>query len=114
MAKTKHYECPSGSQRGSAFRTEAGRLVGNLIGCGFRLCIPRDAKRHPGAMLILLGVGPLPRPTMAAVGVEQSTVDDLLSAGLLGELPEHRTSAKMGWRECGYPGDDFRVYAFIQ
>jgi len=82
--------------------------VMDSFGMGMRLAVPRNGE---GDCKVI----PTPHwGDFEEFVVSRETVDELLSSGLLGELTEERVNDKLGWRECGLPGDKYHLYACIQ
>lgn len=46
--------------------------------------------------------------------VPLAVVQQLIRAGLIGALTEHRNQGKIGWREAGLPGETNEVYCLVQ
>ena len=110
--------CPQGEIGGSVMvdeRTQIlkmaeSRKVLDEIGHGMRLGIPR----FKAGSARLIADPRYPDPNRKERDVSPEAVDDLMNSGILGELPEHRTNQKLGWRECGLPGKKYKLYACVQ
>jgi len=96
---------------------ESKRVL-DAIGHGMRLTIPKQPLNAGPrrAVLARVIVNPAyPKEYQEAeFDVSTAAVSELISSGLIGEIPEHRTNQKSGWRESGLPGDTHRIYACIQ
>ena len=76
-----------------------------------RFLFPRPGT--PGPALLV------PHPGYPAIRFEREELSErvggeLVSCDLLGELTEERNNQKMGWREIGLPGEQYRCFAFVQ
>lgn len=83
-----------------------------LMGCGYRLCLPRTDRDTP----LLVNWAPYNSMDewLSPIAVDPSDAQAVVNTGLLGELPERTTNGKVGWREGRMPGETHKVFAFIQ
>jgi len=89
-----------------------GQVALAKVGAGLRFCYPREGTAG-GSILV-------PHPTWPnhrfgeREDLPAAVAAELLKSPLLGELTEQRNQNKIGWREAGLPGEQYRVFAFVQ
>lgn len=82
------------------------------IGCGMRLCVPRDSSANEA--WLMHGLYSRRQRACDDRRLSQNAVGLLLASGLLIEMTQQTENNREGWEHVGLPGDHFRIFACRQ